>query len=815
MKDNKSLVEQKSLLAKLMAAENITVQHKKIPTAAFDVKNRVLYLPILKWKPGSSVYDLFCAHEVGHALWTPEEGWHSSISKKGKGFKSFLNVVEDARIEKKIKRKFAGARKSMIDGYGALMDNDFFGLRKMGVIANDLGLIDRINLYTKAGTDYGIEFSDEEREWVEKIMRTETFEDVLEVTEGLYEYCKENESETDNSYGDFSDEYEWSDEDEDEESEGSEDSDGSEEMEDFDMDMAGDESAESDSEEDGVSGSGSNGEKSEDSDDSDSGLNSFEKQVQEAMDKMREERESKSGDSSNDSSENSNNDPEDSDPSSGMEGGKGNAFDRKDMSSGPVSLTDENFRENEEEMADMSERVSIPIYLTFPKINTDSIIVDFKKIQKELSEYYESQENAAEYGNVLLKKFKNANDKMVNYMAKEFEMKKAADIHRRAYSSKKGTLDMNKIHAYKYSENLFQQITNLPEGKNHGMVMFIDWSGSMSAFMKDTIEQLVNLTMFCSKVQIPFEVYAFSDSYRNWDDEDNERIYKSWRSRVEDDRFSHTPDGKKIADYKKGDMIIGNHFRLLNLFSSRMRNRELTNAYRNALMIADGFCNRYSYYYNSGYSYFGMPPNFSLGGTPLDDTIIASKSIIDEFKMRTKAQIVNAVFLTDGASSNNCTYLNEEGQSVNYDWRAMHIDDKKNKVRVFPEEAKSKYSGGRYTSMYLTGLKKTSGINLLGFFLTSGSGRRVAGNISAATGRYPKDSELSEFRRNKFLIEKGTAYDELYVINVKGLEIDEVDHIGQVAAGSSKAEIRKALKKNTKGKLQNRVLLNAFIEKVA
>ena len=53
MRDNKSLVEQKSLLAKLMAAENITVEHKKIPTAAFDVKNRVLYLPILKWKPGS------------------------------------------------------------------------------------------------------------------------------------------------------------------------------------------------------------------------------------------------------------------------------------------------------------------------------------------------------------------------------------------------------------------------------------------------------------------------------------------------------------------------------------------------------------------------------------------------------------------------------------------------------------------------------------------------------------------------------------------------------------------------------------------
>ena len=37
MRNDTKLVEQKSLLAKLMAAENITVEHKKIPTAAFDL----------------------------------------------------------------------------------------------------------------------------------------------------------------------------------------------------------------------------------------------------------------------------------------------------------------------------------------------------------------------------------------------------------------------------------------------------------------------------------------------------------------------------------------------------------------------------------------------------------------------------------------------------------------------------------------------------------------------------------------------------------------------------------------------------------
>ena len=793
-----SLVEQKSLLAKLMAAENITVEHKKIPTAAFDVKNRVLYLHILKWKPGSDTYDLFCAHEVGHALWTPEAGWHSSVSKKGKGFKSFLNVIEDARIEKKIKRKFAGARTHMIGGYRELMNEDFFGLKKMGMDVNDLGLIDRINLYTKAGTDYGIEFSEEEKEWVEKVMRTETFEDVLEVTEALYEYCKENESETDNSYDEFGDMDESDEFGEDEESEGSDGSGDESEMDDFDMDMAGDESAESDSEEDGVSGSGSEGE------DSDSELNSFEKEVKDAMDKMREENESKSGDSSDDSS-----DKTEGKTSDGFEGGTGNPFsDDRDMS-GPTSLTDDNFRGREEEMADMRDSVTVPNYLTFPKLNIDSFIIDYKKVHKEVGEYYVKQEGATEYGRTLLKKFKSANEKMISYMVKEFEMKKAADIHRRAYNSKKGTLDMNKIHAYKYSENLFQQITSFPEGKNHGMVMFIDWSGSMSGCMKDTIEQLVNLTMFCQKVQIPFEVFAFTDSYRDWQDEDNEEMYR----RRNEIPYDTSLTGKKIANYKTNDMIISHHTKLLNLFSSRMRNRELTDAYENVLMLADAFSNRYSYYYSSSYQYYGLPNNYNLGGTPLDDTIIMSKSIIEEFKIRTKAQIVNAVFLTDGQSNRNGHYLDSTNVTRSFDRRALHIDDKASRTRTYPVSDKGRQK--KETDILLEALKNSLGVNLLGFFLLSGSGRRVSGNLGYIMSSYPTEVELSQFRKDKFLIDKGTSYDELYILNVKGLEIDEVDHFDSVAAGSSKAEIRKALKKNTKNKLKNRVLLNAFIEKVA
>ena len=769
------LVEQKSMLAKLMAAENISVEHKKIPTAAFDVKNRVLYLPILKWKPGSSVYDLFCAHEVGHALWTPYEGWHSSISEKGKGYKSFLNVIEDARIEKKIKRKFAGARKCMSSGYNELMDEDFFGLRKMGVIPNDLGLIDRINLYTKAGTDYGVEFSDEEREWVEKVERTETWEDVVEVTDALYEWCKENESETDNSYGDFGDD----DFDEYEDGEREEESEGSEGSED-------DVNEENDFRDDSKEKRGEGQESTEEETSSNS-----------------------SGNSENDAEEDSEEESENS--SNNFEGGESDPYGDRGFSdyeeeNDPTSLTDEAFRAKEEELADMSDGVRIPKYLTFPKINTESIVIDYKIIHEELNKYYNSQDGAVDFGNKLLREFKTSNSKMISYMVKEFEMRKAADIHRRAYASKKGNLDMNKIHAYKYSENLFRQITNLPDGKNHGMVMFIDWSGSMHGYMKDTIEQLINLTMFCQKVQIPFEVYAFSDHYRDYS---GERDIWNEKSRSE---YDTTLAGKKVANYKKNELIISNNLRLMTLFSSKMRNPELNQAYKNLLLVANTFSNYYGYRsYDT--PFYGAPTNFSLGGTPLDATIICAKTIIEEFKTRTKAQIVNAVFLTDGQSNRNNHYLDSENVSRQIDRENLHIDDSVTRTRTYPKRENGRQMDT--TSIFLLALKKSLGINLLGFFLTSGTGRRTAGDMSYIMERYPRDEEISKFRKEKFLIETKTSYDELYIINTKGLEIDEVDHMDNIEVGSTKAVIRRALKKNTNGKLQNRMLLNAFIKKVA
>ena len=198
---------QKDSLARLMATENLTVVHKKIPTAYFDVKNRVLACPTFKEDMSPELYDLFMGHEVGHALNTPFEGLHSTI-KENRTLKGYLNVVEDVRIEKAIKNKYAGLRKSFYKAYNELMDRDFFGIKDRDL--QTLSLIDKINLITKCGSRVSITLTDEEQKFLDMAEDCKTWEDVVVCAEAIYEWSKENETRDENdeavSMPDFDDE---------------------------------------------------------------------------------------------------------------------------------------------------------------------------------------------------------------------------------------------------------------------------------------------------------------------------------------------------------------------------------------------------------------------------------------------------------------------------------------------------------------------------------------------------------------------------------------------------------------------------------
>jgi len=206
-----NIQNQKSGLAKLMATENLIVQHAKVATASFDPKNRVLTCPIWEQMSGD-LYDLLMGHEVGHALDTPADGWHGAVHDRGLNYKGFLNVVEDARIEKRQKRRYPGLRRSFTNGFNELMAKDFFGLNGRNV--NTLPFIDRLNIFTKSSYSLDVSFNAKEQEFVDRVQACETWDDVLKVTNEIWDYSKEEQSETNtpqDSFGqddDGEDEYE-------------------------------------------------------------------------------------------------------------------------------------------------------------------------------------------------------------------------------------------------------------------------------------------------------------------------------------------------------------------------------------------------------------------------------------------------------------------------------------------------------------------------------------------------------------------------------------------------------------------------------
>ena len=181
-----SLQEIKSTLAKLLATEDLIVEHKQVETASFNVETRVLTLPLWE-KATNSVYDMLVGHEVSHALFTPNFDW-SIDNPLPHGV---VNVVEDARVEKLMKRKYLGIAKTFFNGYSELHSQDFFSVNDLDI--DEMNLADRINLHYKVGNFVDIDFTSEESVLIDKIANTETFDDVLDVAEELYNFCKKQQ----------------------------------------------------------------------------------------------------------------------------------------------------------------------------------------------------------------------------------------------------------------------------------------------------------------------------------------------------------------------------------------------------------------------------------------------------------------------------------------------------------------------------------------------------------------------------------------------------------------------------------------------
>jgi hypothetical protein len=703
--------EIKSQLAKLLATEDLVVEHRQVETAQFNVHTRVLTLP--KWEKASSdVYDMLVGHEVGHALYTPDEDW----LKTHKVPPQFVNIVEDVRIEKMMKRRYAGISKTFYRGYQELADEDFFQLGDDDITTYNLA--DKVNLHYKIGNFVEIPFDDfDEMPIVRMIGECETFSDVLIAAEFLYKFCKKKQQEETKTP-----------------------------MDNLESQTSGSNQGASDFSD---QPEGENEGEQEQPGETDSFGGTAEQQQQ---------------------------------PTSA--GGETNEE--------PEVKTAEALEEALKDLIDKKSEETV--YLEIPKLNLDKVIIPNSEIHQRCEEAwisslekYEDEKDRDIFDLVDQKylEFKKSSQREVNYLVKEFECRKAADSYARATTARTGVLDCSKLHTYKYSEDLFKKVTTLADGKNHGLVFVLDWSGSMGQVMMDTIKQLYNLVWFCKKVGIPFEVYAFTSDYPRFD----------------------LKEGRDWAyERKHGKIHVPDYFSMMNILSSKVNSKTLEVHMKNIFRTAYSF-NHYVYYY--------LPYGMSLSGTPLNEALISLHQILPKFKAENKLQKVQCVILTDGEAC-----MSKYDRELNRHWEDepfLGTASIRNNSFLRDRKIGHTYSLDcewyEFTDILLRNLKDIfKDINFIGIRVLES--RDSGSFIRRYCGYYGKtlNETMNSWKKNKSFTITTSGYHKYFGLSANALAQDAEFEVAECA---TKTQIKSAFVKSLRSKKMNKKILGEFIELIA
>jgi len=690
------LLETKSLLAKLMATENLAVEQRNTKTAYFDTENRVLIVPLLDNNIPAHTYDLFMGHEVGHALYTPQK-YHDTL-KEHKIPHSLWNVIEDSRIERKIKYKYPGLKNSFVRGYRDLIDRNFFGIE--GVNINKLNFVDRINMHCKGGALLNVSFTEEEKSILKEVESTETFEDVLVVCKKIKDFVKEQieeqskqsitiAGETDDIAGETDDEYS-----------------------DYD---------------DEPSGEASTGDEEEDTGESE------QKSTKTEDDALR-------------------------------------------------SFTDENYRENEYKL--FSDDGSTRSYANIPKVNVDECIINYKKVYEEYKSfkvpYYAASNTVVDLEG--FQKIRKEINTSVSYLVKEFELRKNAEQLKRASIAKTGELNVDKIYSYKFNDDIFKKITVVPGGKSHGLVIYLDWSGSMANHLEPTIKQLFNIVMFCKKVNIPYEVYSFTDGNHS----------NQYRPKI------------------KHDDLYFNNLKLLNLLSSRMSASEFTYAASALVWLSKNIRQNVH------------PHIMYMGSTPLNEAMITAMEIIPHFQKKYKLQVVNTIFLTDGEG--DFLYGIWDMNTVQPQIKSYRYNNFHNKKEVIvirdpvtknQEEIPNFTDRNRVTSSFVKLLKQRTKCNVVGFYILSPSEFKSFAKKQYQSLGVDTEELRVKFNKENCAVITNAGFDEYYLLKSKKTSLDDEEPEIKVKENATVRGLVSAFTKYTGKRNTNRVVLNRFINMIA
>ena len=621
-----------------------------------------------------------------------------------------------------------------------------------------MGLPDRLNLNAKIGNFVDVPFSDGENYFINKANKTETFQEVLDLSIELFDYMKEQIKDSMASNGGELDE-EWK-----------------------------------------VGNDFSVGESSE-------GIPFQETESDQDGDSEETKGQSKESQSTPDLG--SDFDTEDMEAASDITGGEHGGLE---------TITDKTLSDNLENLNNKDRPSSRdPEYCTIPELKLDNLHIKVNDIHSTLDDWYTEQQRRYDLSRIEMpgrsernvyqevdneyRLFRRSAQKEVNYLVKEFECRKSADAYARATVSKTGVLDCTKLHSYKYNEDLFKKITTLPDGKNHGLIFVLDWSGSMSTVLMDTIKQLYNLVWFCKKVQIPFQVFAFTNEWNRYSQYDPNNSYIGHYSLP----FEH-------HEVKDGQFIVDNQFAMLEFLSSDVKKKDLEHHMLNIWRTASVMDSRGRW--NNDY-FYQAPHGLSLSGTPLNEALVSLNSLIPQFKKKTGVQKIQCITLTDGEAhpiSFSKRFTDKDGNTWMGSRSSTH-----GSVFIRDTNGKTHNCGDNYHELTAALIQQLRGrftdVNFIGIRVLNKS------ESSSFIRRYSdwdqdKVANLqNQWRKTKsVMIENGGGYHAYFALSSSALNSDDSFEVKEDA---TKSQIKAAFKKSLSAKKMNKKVLGQFMEYIA
>ena len=754
-------IDSKSQLAKLLATENITVQQNNVKTASFDVVNRILTLPIFK-TDSKDVTDMLVAHECAHALFTPTNGWKRIADDDE--LRAYVNVLEDCRIDAKVQKKYPGVITNYLNGFEILNRQNFFGLKDKDY-DKDLMLIDKINIFYKSSKKLHFNFSNSDNLWLKQVDSLKTFNDVVKLAKKLLDWQKKEVKKL-------------------------------KKLPDFDNHILVENYNLKNNENDSKDSKDINGDgNKDDNKDSES------KDKQDATEGKTE-------------SESKQDKPAVGDKTAKDENSSGGGAVGSGGDMPLTSITNNWFEGHKEKLLDTNTSY---YYRSIPDPILNKVIHSNKDFINDMKATFISDKETAKrylpYLKKEYKKFMNDSKKTIMYLVKEFEMKKAATAYKRSTLDKTGTIDPLKLHSYKFNEDIFKRLTILPDAKNHGMMMLLDWSGSMSDTIFKTVQQTIQLVSFCQKTNIPFELYFFSSEMDKKDEDYSHRRSKNFK-------------------YKHGDMGI-DKIKLVNVASHKLKKQKLDESlmylYHLAMYYEHRYCWRSSrdpFAYDRPDSVH-IPSEYFLGSTPLNEALIVMLKLVPLFKNKYKIEKMNLITLTDGGGN----YGNSETMKLDPESNTIIGTHPENQGSTDVMIYKKKYHSVKdefygYRSTGITGtllnmLRDYHNITTIGFYLVKRI-RRWETDMYFRPQHirdYTKREQIYLKNRSKFNKEKVCAvpqkgYDDYYIVNAKDMKVENTDLDG-INDTMKTGKIKSLFSKSMKGRITSRVLLNKFIEKVA